>query len=124
MFSNVCKHRLIIYGCFKCDFNKVKRIKKKFTKKKIKNKKNCENSKFDNPRFLGAFYYHGTMNVPCISKQESIRNWRTYCGQYLVKGVHKISCHGMFVSLTCYFQRNLFLVFFSDQKSQTYRVEF
>ena len=36
----------------------------------------------------------------------------------------RFSRHGMFVTLTCYFQRNLFLVFFSDQKSQTYRVEF
>ena len=31
---------------------------------------------------------------------------------------HKISCHGMFVSLTCYFQRNLFLVFFLTKKAK------
>ena len=37
---------------------------------------------------------------------------------------HEFSCHGMFVTLMSYFQRNLFLAFFFDQKSQTYRVEF
>ena len=55
--------------------------KKNFEKKKIK-KKNffCENEKLNYPRFLGDFYYHGTMNVPCISELLSIRNWVTFCG--------------------------------------------
>ena len=41
----------------------------------------CDNSKLVKPRFLRDFYFHGTLNVPCTSKQESIRNWRTFCGQ-------------------------------------------
>ena len=32
------------------------------------------------PRFLGDFYYHGTMNVPSISEKMSIRNLVTFCG--------------------------------------------
>ena len=31
-------------------------------------------------RFLGHFYYHGTLNVPSISETKSIRNWVTFCG--------------------------------------------
>ena len=41
----------------------------------------CENEKLNYPRFLGDFYYHGTMNVPCISESTSIRNWVTFCGK-------------------------------------------
>ena len=54
---------------------------KNFYEKKIK--KNiffCENEKLDYPRFLGVFYYHGTMNLPCIREPTSIRNWVTFCG--------------------------------------------
>ena len=40
----------------------------------------CENEKLNYARFLGDFYYHGTMNVPCISEKMSIRNWVTFCG--------------------------------------------
>ena len=42
----------------------------------------CENSKLLQPRFFRDFYFHGTMNVPCTRQQESIRNWRTFCGLY------------------------------------------
>ena len=73
MFSNVCKHYLTIYGSLKCTFKKVGRIKKK-------EKKNCEIRKFDYPIYLGYFYYHGTMILPCTSKPASIRNWVTFCG--------------------------------------------
>ena len=55
---------------------------KKFVEKK-KSKKNfffCETEKLDYPRFLGVFYYHGTMNLPCIREPTSIRNWVTFCG--------------------------------------------
>ena len=45
----------------------------------------CENEKLDYPRFLGDFYYHGKMNVPCISEPKSIRNWVTFCGQAQIK---------------------------------------
>ena len=44
-----------------------------------KKKKNCENLKLVYSRFLRDFYYHGTMNVPCIRRQETIRNWGTFC---------------------------------------------
>ena len=40
----------------------------------------CENEKWNYPRFLEDFHYHGTMNVPCISEKMSIRNWVTFCG--------------------------------------------
>ena len=57
-------------------------MKKNF-KKKIFKKENffCENEKLNYFRFLGHFYYHGTMNLPCISKSTSIRNWVTFCGK-------------------------------------------
>ena len=56
--------------------------KKNFEKKKIQKKIFfCENEKLNYPRLLGDFYYHGTMNVPCISELSSIRNWVTFCGQ-------------------------------------------
>ena len=56
-------------------------MSKKILKKKISKKKNffCENEKSNNPRFLGDFYYHGTINVPSISESMSIRNWVTFC---------------------------------------------
>ena len=57
-------------------------MKKKF--KKIKKKKNCGNSKLDYPRYLRDFYYHGTMNVSCIRQQETIRNWGTFCGHFIL----------------------------------------
>ena len=65
-----------------------KNLKKKFSKKKKNFKKKkifCENEKLNYPRFLGDFYYHGTMNVPCISESTSIRNWVTFCACYLQK---------------------------------------
>ena len=71
MSPNVCKHHLIIYGCLKFTFKKGGRIKK--------NEKKCENSKSLYPRFLGDFYFYGTMNVSCTRQQESIRNWGTFC---------------------------------------------
>ena len=57
---------------------------KNFYEKKIK--KNiffCENEKLDYPRFLVDFYYHGTINVPCIKEPTSIRNWVTFCDRNL-----------------------------------------
>ena len=50
MISNVCKHHVIIYGRERFTLKKVRRIKKNFEKK------NCEKSKLDNPRFLGAMH--------------------------------------------------------------------
>ena len=81
MFPNVWKHLLIIYCCLKFTFKKVERIKKIWKKNFEKKKKSCEISNLNKPRFLRDFYSHGTMNVPCTSKQESIRNWRTFCGR-------------------------------------------
>ena len=53
---------------------------KKFVKKICQKKKNsCENEKLDLPRYLGTFYYHGTMILSCISEPTSIRNWVTFC---------------------------------------------
>ena len=46
-------------------------MSKNFYKKK---KKFCENETLDYPRFLVDFYYHGTINVPCIREPTSIRN--------------------------------------------------
>ena len=70
MFPNICKHYLIIYGCLRFTFKKVGRKEKKFEKKiwkkKFEKKKNCENSKLFYPRYLGYFYYHGSMILPCI----------------------------------------------------------
>ena len=40
----------------------------------------CENEKLDYTRFLEDFYYHGTLNLPCIRGLTSIRNWVTFCG--------------------------------------------
>ena len=51
-----------------------------FKKKISKKKKFCENEKLNYFRFLGHFYYHGTLNVPSISELKSIRNWVTFCG--------------------------------------------
>ena len=70
MFSTVCKHHLIIYGCLKSTL-KIRKEWKNFEKKKIK-KKNffCDNSKLDKTKFLGDFYFHRTMNVP-----SSIQKW-------------------------------------------------
>ena len=48
--------------------------------RKNRKRKNCENSKLVNPRYLGYFYYHGKMILPCIKQQETIRNWVTFCG--------------------------------------------
>ena len=61
----------------------IKFVKKK--KKKIKKRFFCENQKLDYPRFLGDFYYQGTINLPCISKPTSIRNWVTFCGCIILK---------------------------------------
>ena len=41
----------------------------------------CENSKLVYPRYLGYFYYHGTMILPCIRQPETFRNWVNFCGQ-------------------------------------------
>ena len=54
-------------------------LKKKISKKYFF----CENEKLDYPRFLGDFYYHGTMNLPCIIELTSIRNWVTFCGFFI-----------------------------------------
>ena len=48
------------------------RYKKKCQKIFTKKKKKCENEKLDYPRFLVDFYYHGTINVPCIREPMSI----------------------------------------------------
>ena len=70
MFSTVCKHHLIIYGCLKSTL-KIRKEWKNFEKKKIKKKKKiCDNSKLDETKFLGDFYFHKTMNVP-----SSIQKW-------------------------------------------------
>ena len=64
--------------------NKKKWSKKFYEKKKKKKKKKffffffCENEKLDDPRYLGDFYYRGTMNVPCIRESTSICNWVTF----------------------------------------------
>ena len=62
---------------------------KKFVEKKNSKKKFlfCENEKLDYPRFLGHFYYHGTIDLPCISKPTSIRNWVTFC-VFIVLGIY------------------------------------
>ena len=54
---------------------------KKFVEKKKFQKKNffCETEKLDYPKFLGDFYYHGRLNLPCIREQMRIRNWVTFC---------------------------------------------
>jgi hypothetical protein len=39
----------------------------------------CVNSKIVYPRYLRYFYYHGTMILPWIRQQETIRNWVTFC---------------------------------------------
>ena len=61
-------------------------MSKKIFKKKIFKKKIffCENEKLNYFRFLGHFYYHGTLNVPCISESKSIRNWVTFCGLIII----------------------------------------
>ena len=57
---------------FKIYFWKGRKNKKKIEKIwKIWKRKKCENSKLDYPRFLGAYYFHGTINDQCTSKQES-----------------------------------------------------
>ena len=73
--------KLVCLKDYKYTRNKKKCIKK-FSKKKKFQKKIffCENEKLNYPRFLGHFYYHGTLNVPSISKKMSIRNWGTFCG--------------------------------------------
>ena len=63
-------------ACIALKINSIPEIKKIVEKKK----KNCENEKLDYPRYLGEFYYHGTMNLLCISKPTSIHNWVTFCG--------------------------------------------
>ena len=59
----------------------MKSPKKFVEKKNFKKKIFCETEKLDYPRFLGDFYYHGTMNLPCIREPTSIRNWVTFCDQ-------------------------------------------
>ena len=61
-------------------YPKLKNLTKKFFEKKKIQKKIffCENEKLNYTRFLGVFYYHWTMNVPCISEKMSIRNWVTF----------------------------------------------
>ena len=78
MFPNVCKQNLIIYGCLKYTFKKVEKLEKKDEKKSFL----CENSKLVYPRYLGYFYYHRKMILPCIRQQETIHNWVTFCGFY------------------------------------------
>jgi hypothetical protein len=63
----------------------LKRLKKLKKIEKKKFEKNCENSKLVYPRYLGYFYYHGTIILPCIRQQETIRNWVTFCGQSVLK---------------------------------------
>ena len=58
---------------------KKKRVLSLWVIKKIKKNSFCETEKSDYPRFLGHFYYHGTIDLPCISKPTSIRNWVTFC---------------------------------------------
>ena len=62
-------------------------------KKKIKKKIFfCETEKLDYPRFLGDFYYHGILNLPCISKSTSIRNWVTFCASCISKRYRPSNC--------------------------------
>ena len=116
MFPNVCKHYLIIYGCLKFTFKKVGRIKKKIIKKIFDFYFFCENSKLVYPRYLGYFYYHGTMILPCIRQQETIHNWVTFCGfnqwqHSLVMLTAKLYCYWLkskkrdffFIVLSCAF---------------------
>ena len=42
----------------------------------------CPSQSTDKPRYLRYFYEEGRINVPCISKLTSIRNWVTFCGFY------------------------------------------
>ena len=39
----------------------------------------CPSQSTDKPRYLRYIYEGGTINVPCISKSASIRNWVTFC---------------------------------------------
>ena len=43
----------------------------------------CPSQSTDKPRYLRYFYEEGKINVPCISKLTSIRNWVTFCGPIL-----------------------------------------
>ena len=80
-----------------------KKCRKKFSKKFFSKKKNffCENEKSNYPRFLGDFYYHGTMNIPCISEMSSICNWVTFCGPTKYNNIGTLTeqlCWDLFVN--------------------------
>ena len=76
MFSNVCKHYLIIYGCIKFTFKKVGRMLINYFQVLPVSVRDTFPPNWIQlylawhvlvyPRFLGEFYYHGTMILPCI----------------------------------------------------------
>ena len=63
-------------------------------------KKFCENSKLVYPRYLGYFYYHGTMIFPCIRQQETIRNCVTFCARITLSWFFSWLCFTSLVMLS------------------------
>ena len=57
----------------------------------------------DNPRYLGDFYYGGTLILQCIKQPATIRNWVTFCGSRVSKSFMNPFEN---TSLTCNEKRN------------------
>ena len=79
MFPNVCKHHLIIYGCIKFTFKTCKKYKKVLKKKSVGFFVFLWKIKISLSQIFWDLYSHKTI-VPCTRRQESICNWRSFCG--------------------------------------------